>query len=140
MFIPKGFVFDGASIPRIFWVFIAPTGTLLLPGLVHDYAFKHNYIFTVQNDIIVKYETFPYQRYWDRLFRIMGDEINGISLVNSVAYFALRLGGFIAWKKYRKNQRFWHVHPFEAAKSKRWFICQDRRSDVKGFVIVGENK
>ena len=40
--IPKGFQFDGASIPRIFWGILAPTGLLLIPGLVHDFAYRYD--------------------------------------------------------------------------------------------------
>ena len=33
--IPKGFEFDGASIPRPFWWILSPVGLLFIPGLVH---------------------------------------------------------------------------------------------------------
>ena len=36
--IPKGFVFDGASIPKFLRTFFSPVGVLLMGGLVHDYA------------------------------------------------------------------------------------------------------
>ena len=42
--IPKGFVFDGASIPRFLWVLLAPTGILFIPALVHDFAYQYNYL------------------------------------------------------------------------------------------------
>ena len=38
--INKGFVFDGASIPRPLWAFLSPVGLLLIPGLIHDYGYK----------------------------------------------------------------------------------------------------
>ena len=33
LFIPKGFVFDGASIPKPFRAFLAPVGLLLIPSV-----------------------------------------------------------------------------------------------------------
>ncbi|HHM06018.1 MAG TPA: DUF1353 domain-containing protein [Gammaproteobacteria bacterium] len=39
---PKGFVCDGASIPRPLWALLSPTGLLLIPGLLHDYGYKYD--------------------------------------------------------------------------------------------------
>ena len=39
--IPAGFIFDGASIPRMFWPLLSPTGILFIPGLLHDYGYKY---------------------------------------------------------------------------------------------------
>ena len=38
--IPKGFSFDGASVPK-FLQLLSPVGVLLLGGLIHDYAYKY---------------------------------------------------------------------------------------------------
>jgi len=32
--IPAGFIFDGASVPRLFWPILSPTGLLLIQGLL----------------------------------------------------------------------------------------------------------
>ena len=34
--IPKGFTFDGASVPKFLATFLSPVGVLLIGGLVHD--------------------------------------------------------------------------------------------------------
>lgn len=34
--VPAGFESDGATVPRLAWVFYPPSGALLLPALVHD--------------------------------------------------------------------------------------------------------
>ena len=39
--IPKGFTFDGASVPKFLATFLSPVGVLLLGGLIHDYAYKY---------------------------------------------------------------------------------------------------
>lgn len=46
-FIPKGYTWDGASIPSIFWRFIGPNTSpdFLIPSLIHDVLCEnHNYI------------------------------------------------------------------------------------------------
>ena len=41
--IEKWFNFDGASIPRIFWIFWTPMNVkTLLAALVHDYIYRHH--------------------------------------------------------------------------------------------------
>lgn len=43
--IPKGFKTDFASIPRIFWLFIAPTdSTILVPAIIHDYLYSRRFV------------------------------------------------------------------------------------------------
>ena len=38
--VPKGFEFDGASVPKFLAMWLSPTGVLLMGGLVHDYVYK----------------------------------------------------------------------------------------------------
>ena len=46
--IPKGFQFDGASIPKFLRTFFSPVGVLLIGGLVHDYMYKYSALKSVQ--------------------------------------------------------------------------------------------
>ena len=39
----------------------------------------------------------------DELFRDICIEVNGFKLLNYLAYWALRIGGFVAWNGHRKN-------------------------------------
>jgi hypothetical protein len=43
------------------------------------------------------------QKLADKLFRDISIEVNGFQFLNYLAYYALRLGGFMAWNKHRKN-------------------------------------
>ena len=37
----------------------------------------------------------------DEIFRDINIEVNGFYLLNYLAYWALRVGGFVAWNKHR---------------------------------------
>lgn len=39
--VPKGFVTDGASVPRLFWWFASPSGDLFEASVVHDFLYKN---------------------------------------------------------------------------------------------------
>ena len=98
--IPKGFKFDGASIPKFLHTFLSPIGVLLMGGLVHDYACKYQTLLMAGQ----KKQTMGIitQKRADEIFRDIGIEVNGFFLMNQLAYLSLRLGGFMAWNKHRK--------------------------------------
>ena len=96
--IPKGFKFDGASVPKFLGQFLSPVGVLLIGGLIHDYGYKYETLLLKNNkNIGVKS-----QKWMDETFRDINIEVNGFYLLNYLAYWALRLGGFVAWNKHRK--------------------------------------
>jgi len=97
--VPAGFVFDGASVPKYFRSWLSPMGVLLIAGLVHDYGYKHAKL-KMYNGVATEVNN---QKYFDKLFRDIAIEINGFKLINYIAYYALRLGGFIAWRGHRKR-------------------------------------
>lgn len=39
--VPKGFLTDGASIPRIFWPFLSPWGSYSRAAIIHDFLCVH---------------------------------------------------------------------------------------------------
>ena len=97
--IPKGFTFDGASIPKFLRTFFSPVGVLLMGGLVHDYMYKYAACKPADKKgqlLLVD------QKRADEIFRDIGIEVNGFFLMNYLAYWSLRLGGFMAWNKHRK--------------------------------------
>ena len=95
--IPKGFKFDGASVPKFLGQFLSPVGVLLIGGLIHDYGYKYETLLLKSGKTIgVK----P-QKWMDEIFRDINIEVNGFYLLNYLAYWALRVGGFVAWNKHR---------------------------------------
>lgn len=67
-------------------------------GLVHDYAYKYESLKKKSkgaNDKLTQKES-------DIIFRDINIENNGFKFMNYLAYWALRLGGFVAWNGHRK--------------------------------------
>ena len=97
--IPAGFEFDGASVPKFLATFLSPVGVLLMGGLVHDYGYK--YATLLKNDgTTLGYKN---QAYMDRIFRDICIEVNGFKFLNYLAYWTLRLAGFVAWNGHKKR-------------------------------------
>ena len=98
--IPKGFSFDGASIPKFLTTFFSPVGVLLIGGLVHDYMYKYSACKPADKKgqlLLVD------QKKADQIFRDINIEVNGFYFMNYLAYWSLRLGGFVAWNGHRKR-------------------------------------
>jgi len=88
--VPRGFVFDFASIPKIFWSLIgAPaTGKYREAAVVHDYC----------------YYSEAYSRWGcDRLFLQQMEDLDVPWWKRIAIYWAVRLFGWISWKKKRKE-------------------------------------
>ena len=98
--IPAGFQFDGASIPKFLRTFFSPVGVLLVGGLVHDYMYKYACMKrTVSKDSLMLVD----QKKADEIFRDINIEVNGFYFMNYLAYWSLRIGGFVAWNGHRKR-------------------------------------
>ena len=97
--IPAGFKFDGASIPKFLHPFLSPVGVLLMGGLVHDYAYKYATLLEINKSDTLGTIS---QKRADEIFRDINIGVNGFYLMNYLAYWSLRLGGFMAWNKHSK--------------------------------------
>ena len=98
--IPEGFQFDGASIPKFLRSFFSPVGVLLIGGLVHDYAYKYKTLLKVNKKETMGELT---QKRADEIFRDINVIVNGFYTMNRLAYWSLRLGGWVAWNGHRKR-------------------------------------
>ena len=98
--IKKGFEFDGASVPRVFWGILSPTGLLLIPGLLHDFGYRYNRLDCMDGTTISEGQG---RRYWDRLLLDVALDLNGFKIINRVAWLGVRLGGWTAWNYWRKR-------------------------------------
>jgi len=105
--VPKGFVFDLASVPRIFWTptGISPDRLRWTAPLIHDFLYEYqgrlpagSYFMKTYKKVWEEDKTQWTRKNADRIFcRLMRED--GISRFNRrMAYRAVRLGGYIAWK------------------------------------------
>lgn len=103
--IPKGFIFDLASVPRIFWTISGVTPGRLgwAAPLIHDFLYEHRgklpegSYFLFMNDKWVSSSIVWTRRSADKMFcRLMRED--GISrFKRRMAYRAVRLGGWTYW-------------------------------------------
>ena len=110
--IPRGTIVDGASVP-LPWLFsflsfgiLRPTGILLIPSIVHDYAYEHGCLL-YENDGDGKTCKQINRADADRLFREMIRAINGTTIWAYVAWFAVRMGWCCV--KYKGKVSYGHV-------------------------------
>lgn len=101
--IPKGFIFDGASIPRPLWFMLSPIGLLLIQGLIHDFGYRYTYLWKKQGDKYVKIYEGECRTFWDGIFYRVGREVNGMRMINGLAWFPLFSFGWLAWRGNRKR-------------------------------------
>lgn len=108
--IPKGFIFDGASIPRLFWNMLSPTGYLFLAGLIHDYIYKNAFIWTYEvkpdgSQGALMREFFD-QKSADQAFQDVADAVCMKEKVwTATAKITLRAFGKYTWNKYREEEK-----------------------------------
>jgi len=76
--VPKGFVSNGASVPRWLWWFIPPAGVLFEASILHDYYYV--------NAIRTKH-------YADRAFRKVAKHYGASKTEYTLAYHGVRLIG-----------------------------------------------
>lgn len=100
--IPEGFIFDGASVPRVFWPILDPVGILLIGSIFHDFGYTYNYLL---DDGYNKVFNNTSRSFFDQQIRDINTYINGSFFLNDAAWVILRLFGGIVWKKYRKCDR-----------------------------------
>lgn len=119
---PDGFIYDGASVPRLLWPLIEPTGNLLEGAGPHDQYYQYGYllarrmpgmVFSIESERLVashprfsELDLVPVfmgrgQKFGDDLLRHITIEKHGATLDADQAYWALRIFGHIAWNKYR---------------------------------------
>ncbi len=99
LLIPKGFIFDGASIPRLLWPLLSPTGILFIPALFHDFAYKYSCYLNERKEMVFVNKK---KSVYDKIFRDMSRYINDMSFLSGAAWVALFSFGAIAWRNARK--------------------------------------
>lgn len=87
--IPKGFISDGASVPRLLWAIFPPFHRYTESAIIHDFLYKTQFIDRKDCDKIF-------------LDCMLEDGVNKI--VAYLFYYNVRLFGELAWNKYKKSK------------------------------------
>jgi hypothetical protein len=98
--IPKGFITDLATAPKILWGVFNPYGDFLASVILHDYLYVSKY----------KQDELGYDAarlMWDKEMLYLSIEINPYSIFNYIRYYMVRLLGgsiFKWWYKYTQKK------------------------------------
>jgi len=87
--VPEGFITDYASVPRIFWNIIPPSGRYARAAVLHDYLYK--------------------ELIYDRLKcdQILLEAMKALNVApwkRQVMFLAVRAGGWITYNRYKKEK------------------------------------
>ena len=90
----EGFVYDGASIPRVFWRFIGPpaAGKYAHASLLHDWLYVHKYIIRDGQKVTITRKEAD-----DIMLMVMKEDGVAWWRRNAI-HRAVRLGGGRAWR------------------------------------------
>lgn len=90
--VPKGFIADGASVPRALWPFMPPDGTHRAAALAHDWLYANKGYLEKPNLLWERYEA-------DDVFL----ELMLKALIKpwraNIAFRGVRLGGWLPWRR-----------------------------------------
>ena len=95
--IPKGYRFDGASVPRIFWWFIPRLDDRILAVLGHDWMYSEDFLRDIMSDKEAK-------EFIDNEFLIWMDiQVDTFigKMVNYIAYLAVK---YFGWKIFNRRK------------------------------------
>lgn len=87
--VPKGFITDGASVPRILYWLFEPTGILFLPAIVHDWLYYKKEIPRAVADKIFRENVIQ----------------QGNIVAGWIAWLGVRMFGWISWHFGKDKQK-----------------------------------
>jgi len=88
--VPKGFVTDFASIPRLFWSLLRPDGDYVYAAIIHDYLY---------------WTQMRTRRESDQIFEFAMQDFEIDPSVVFALHKAVEIGGFSAWRKNEELKR-----------------------------------
>jgi len=92
--VKTGFITDFASIPRLARLIIPKLGRYTKASVIHDYLYQHHDI-----DITESISYAFNRKQADICFRDAMKELGVVKWKRNLMYWAVRLGGWVAWRK-----------------------------------------
>ena len=100
--IPKGFVFNGASVPKPLRIFLSPKGILYAASIAHDFGYQYNAWLTIDGTL---YTNACGREFFDEQFRVFNDDVYDMDVIATTSWLALRAFGWIAWNMCRAEKK-----------------------------------
>ena len=97
--VPKGTESDFASVPRIFWPIIPPSGEHTYAALAHDYLYAGGLVAYVRGDADSCPRRPRNRREADEIFREFMKADGVPAWREFLVYWAVRLFGWMSWEK-----------------------------------------
>jgi len=104
LFIPKGFIFDGASVPKILNGLYSPTGVLLGGAGPHDFGYRYKallFVNVITGDLYIDNRT---KAELDNTFQSLCERESGMVIASGAATLMLSICGFIGWRQNKKTR------------------------------------
>ena len=90
-YIPKGFICDAASTPRAVWAMYPPIGPWTEGAIAHDLLYLEGCCSRATADNV----------FYDLMLRC-----NVVKRTRKIMYYAVRVGGWKVWRRYRKLEEY----------------------------------
>jgi hypothetical protein len=102
VFIPRKFIFNGASVPKRLTSGYLPNGILYFAAFHHDFIFQYGELLVFVDGEEPQFVRLD-QKQADQIFDILNDEANGFPMATKPAWASLRLFGYRAWNRCRQE-------------------------------------
>lgn len=96
--IPSGFITDFASIPRIFWNILPPTGKYGKAAVVHDWLYRYPKLQFIKGGKLVPITKELCDDIFDEAMGVLGVGI----VTKSILFYGVHYFGGWTWRKYRR--------------------------------------
>lgn len=102
IFIPKGFIFDGASVPKILNNIYSPTGMLLLGAAPHDLGYRYKGLLQIDYKGYIFFVSYT-KKELDEIFNSLCAYESEMKVASNIATFTLSIAGYLGWAENRRN-------------------------------------
>lgn len=100
--IPKKFIFNGVSVPKLLLAIYLPDGILYFGAFHHDFIYQYGGLLVFEDGEEPQFVRLN-QKKADLLFDILNDVSNEFPMATKPAWVSLRLFGYRAWNRYRQE-------------------------------------
>ncbi|MCP3683311.1 MAG: hypothetical protein GY861_11535 [bacterium] len=104
IFIPKGFIYDAASVLKLLKSIYSGVGILFMGSGPHDFGYRYNGLLTVNKKFEVIF--LPCTKFeLDKIFNGLCIEENKLPIGTSLATGMLLIAGYPSWWKHRRKNK-----------------------------------